>query len=154
MTPQPYGTVNIGGNTYIERYQEFPLVVSMTVNNQVYKTPLTLPGSADFWLKALKRTVLAGTPPVPSNNYPFSFRLGNADGSTWYQSGGTGGTTDEVIDSLLFGTAQFPKVLNPYVYYGASSNININITDLTGNATAAPYTIFFSFEGSYLLPTS
>jgi hypothetical protein len=151
MTPQPYGTVNIGGKTFIERYQEFPLVVSITSNSQQYKTPLTLPGSADFWLKALKRTVLAGTPAVPVTNCPFTFRLGNADGSVWYQSGGTGGTTDQVLDSLLFGTAQFPKVLNPYIYYGASSNININITDVSLNA---PYTIYFSFEGSYLLPTS
>lgn len=151
MTPSPYGTVQIGGRTYIERYQEFPLVVSITSNGQLYKTPLTMPGTADFWLKALKRTVLAGNPAVPSNNFPFSFRLGNSDGSTWYQSGGLGGTTDEVIDSLLFGTAQFPKVLNPFIYYGASSNILINITDLSLNA---PYTIYFSFEGSYLLPTS
>lgn len=149
-----YGTVQIGNKTYIERYQEFPLVVPITVNSQKYRTPIVLPGTADFWLKAIKRTVLAGTPPVPSSSYPFSFRLGNSDGSTWYSSGGAGGTTDEVIDSLLFGTAQFPKVLNPYIYYGASSNILINITDLTANATAAPYTIYFSFEGSYLIPTS
>lgn len=146
-----YGTVQIGGKTYIERYQEFPLVVSITANGQIYKTPLVLPGTADFWLKALKRTVLSGIPAVPTSNCPFTFRLGNSDGTTWYSSGGNGGTTDQVLDSLLFGTAQFPKVLNPYIYYGASSNILINITDVSNNS---PYSIYFSFEGSYLIPTS
>lgn len=151
MSPTPYGTVVIGGQTFIERYQEFSLVVSITSNGQQYKTPLTLPGTADFWLKSLKRTVLAGAPAEPTTNCPFTFRLGNSDGSTWFQSGGAGGTTDQVLDSLLFGTAQFPKVINPYIYYGASSNILINLTDVSNNS---PYTIYFSFEGSYLLPTS
>lgn len=145
-----YGTVQIGGKTYIERYQEFPLVVNITTNGQIYRTPLVLPGTADFWLKALKRSTLAGAPSAPVTNCPFTFRLGNSDGSTWYQSGGTGGTTDQVLDGLMFGTAQFPKVLNPYIYYGASSSILINITDVSLNA---PYTIYFAFEGSYLLPT-
>lgn len=148
MSPS-YGTVEIGGKTYIERYQEFPLVVNITSSGQQYKTPLVLPGTADFWLKSLKRTVLKSN--APSTACPFTFRLGNADGSTWYQSGGSGGTTDQVLDSLLFGTAQFPKVINPYIYYGASSSILINLTDVSANQ---PYDIYFSFEGSYLIPTS
>ena len=149
MTPGPYGTVNIGGRTYIERYQEFPLVVSITTNAQQYRNPIVLPGTADFWLKGLKRAVIKSN--ALSTACPFTFRLGNSDGSTWYQSGGAGGTTDQVLDSLLFGTAQFPKVLNPYIYYGASSNILINITDVSNNS---PYDIYFSFEGSYLIPTN
>lgn len=151
MAQGPYGTVQIGNRTYIERYQEFPLVVPITSNGQVYRTPLVLPGTADFWLKSLKRTVLIGTPQAPTNLCPFTFKLGNSDGSTWYQSGGTGGTTDQVLDSLMFGSAQFPKVINPFIYYGASSSILINLTDVSLNA---PYNIYFSFEGSYLLPTS
>jgi hypothetical protein len=149
MSPQgAYGTVNIGGKTYIEREQSFPLVVPITVNGGVYKTPLVLPGTADFWLKSLTRDVLVNGASAARR---FSFRLGNSDGSTWYQSGGAGGTTDEVIDTLLFGTGQFPFVLNPFIYYGASSNILINLTDLSLNQ---PYTIYFSFRGSYLIPTS
>lgn len=149
MQQGSYGTVEIGGKTYIERYQEFTQKVSITTNLQRYNTPIVLPGTADFWLKALKRAVIKNA--ALSTACPFTFRLGNSDGSTWYSSGGSGGTTDEVLDSLLFGSAQFPKVINPYIYYGASSNININLTDLSSQA---PYDIYFAFEGSFLIPTS
>ena len=109
MTPA-YGTVQIGGKTYIEREQSFPLIVPVTVNLGIQKISLVLPGTADFWLKALTReTVVAGA----SAARRFAFRLGNSDGGTWYQSGGSGGTTDRVIDTLLFGSGQFPYVLNP-----------------------------------------
>lgn len=144
-----YGTVQIGGKTYIEREQTFPLVVQMTSNNQQVKQSLQLPGIADFWLKTLTRaTVVAGA----LSTKIFSFRLGNSDGSTWYQAGGTGGTTDEVLDSLLFGDGRFPFVLTPYIYYGSSASILYNITDLTGAATGTPYTIQFAFRGCYLIP--
>jgi hypothetical protein len=143
-----YGTVTIGGKTYIEREQTFPYELAVTVNLSVTKATLTLPGTADFWLKALTReTVVAGA----SAARRFKFKLGNSDGSTWYQSGGAGGTTDRVLDPLLFGSGQFPFVLNPYIYYGASSSIQMEIEDVSNNQ---PYTIYFGFRGSYLLPTT
>jgi hypothetical protein len=143
-----YGVVNIGGKNFIEREQSFPLQVAVTVNLSVQKVSLVLPGTADFWLKCLTReTVVAGA----SAARRFLFRLGNSDGGTWYQSGGNGGTTDRVIDTLLFGSGQFPFVLNPYIYYGASSSIPMEIEDISNNQ---PYTIYFSFRGSYLIPTS
>ena len=56
-----YGTVMINGKTYIEREQSFPLQVDVTVNNQVKTGSLVLPGTADFWLKAMMReTVVSG----------------------------------------------------------------------------------------------
>jgi hypothetical protein len=143
-----YGTVQINGRNYIEREQTFPLEVPVTVNLGVQKITLALPGTAEFWLKSLTReTVVAGA----SAARRFKFRLGNSDGNTWYQSGGNGGTTDRVIDTLLFGSGQFPFVLNPYIYYAASGSINMEIEDVSNNQ---PYTIFFAFRGSYLLPTS
>lgn len=142
-----YGTVQIGGKTYIEREQSFPYEMTVTVASSVTKAVLTLPGTADFWLKCLTReTVVGGA----STARRFKFRLGNSDGSTWYQSGGAGGTTDRVIDPLLFGSGQFPYVLNPYIYYSASSNIQMEVEDIS---TVVPYTIYFSFRGSYLIPT-
>ncbi len=142
-----YGTVQIGGKTYIEREQTFPLEVSVTVNLSTQRISLVLPGTADFWLKSLTReTVVSGA----SAARRFKYRLGNSDGSTWYQSGGAGGTTDNVIDTLLFGNGQFPFVLNPYIYYGASSSIQMIIEDISNNQ---PYTIYFGFRGSYLIPT-
>jgi hypothetical protein len=142
----PYGTVEIGGRTFIEREQSFPLEVSMT-SGLISNLTLQLPGTADFWLKTLTReTVVAGA----SVAKRFKFRLGNSDGSTWYQSAGTGGTTDLVIDTLCFGSGQFPFVVNPYIYYGASASIRMNIQDISLSA----YTIYFNFRGSYLIPAN
>lgn len=143
-----YGTVQINGKTYIEREQTFPLEVTVTVASSVQKVTLIMPGTAEFWLKSLTReTVAAGA----SAARRFKFRLGNSDGNTWYQSGGNGGTTDRVIDTLLFGSGQFPFVLNPYIYYAASGSIPMEIEDIS---TVVPYTIFFAFRGSYLIPVS
>src|ERR1019366_8336829 len=143
-----YGTVNIGGKTFIERDQNFPLEVSVTVNLSVQKIVLVLPGTADFWLKCLMRkTVVDGALAVRL----FKFKLGNSDGNTWYACGGNGGTTDRVLDPLFFGDGQFPFVINPFIYYGASSSINMEIEDVSNNQ---PYTIYFDFRGSYLIPTS
>ena len=142
-----YGTVTIGGKTYIEREQTFPQEYTVTVGLSVSKVYVVLPGTADFWLKCLMRkTVAAGALAVRL----FKFRLGNSDGSTWYQSGGSGGTTDRVLDPLIFGDGQFPFVLNPYIYYGASSTIQLEIEDVSNTV---PYTIYFAFRGSYLIPT-
>ncbi len=143
-----YGTVVIGGKTYIEREQSFPLVINSGASTNVIRGSLILPGTADFWLKTTTReTVLHST--GVSTAFRFLFRLGNSDGSTWYQSGGNGGTTDLVIDTLLFGSGQFPFVINPYIFYGASSSIMYNIQPLTTDN----YDIYFSFRGSYLIPT-
>jgi hypothetical protein len=148
MAAGSYGTVSIGGQTYIEREQTFPLEVSVSVNLSVQKVTLALPGTCDFWLKALTReTVVNGA----SAARRFKFRLGNSDGATWYQCGGNGGTTDRVIDTLLFGSGQFPYVVCPYIYYSASGSINCEIEDISNNE---PYTIYFAFRGSYLIPTS
>jgi hypothetical protein len=141
-----YGTVTIGGKTFIQKEQSFSLKVTTAGNQLQVRTSLVLPGTADFWLKALMRETLVNG---VSTAFRFLFRLGNSDGSTWYQSGGTGGTTDLVLDTLLFGNGQFPFVLDPYIYYGASSSILINYQPLTNDV----YDIYFSFRGAYLLPT-
>ena len=147
MSQGSYGTVQIGGQTYIEREQIFPLEVTVSVALSVQKVTLALPGTADFWLKALTReTVVNGT----STAKRFRFRLGNSDGGTWYQTGGIGGTTDRVLDTLLFGSGQFPFVVCPYIYYTASGSLMTEIEDVSNSV---PYTIFFAFRGSYLIPT-
>ena len=143
-----YGTVSIGGKTYIEREQAFPLEVTFATALSMQKVTLALPGTADFWLKCLTReTVVAGA----SSARRFKFRLGNSDGSTWYQCGGNGGTTDRVVDTLLFGSGQFPVVLCPYIYYTSSGSINCEFEDISNSV---PYTIYVAFRGSYLIPTS
>ena len=142
-----YGLVNIDGKNYIERVQVFPLEVPVTVNLSVQSNlRVVLPGVAPFLLKGLTRdTVVAGAPAVRR----FKFRLGNTDGAVWYVAGGVGGTTDRVIDPLIFGTAQFPFALVPPIMYGASSSILVEVEDVSNNQ---PYTIFMGFHGSYLIP--
>jgi hypothetical protein len=143
-----YGTVQINGKTYAEREQTFVVDVPVVVNLSVQRLSLALPGNADFLLKSLTReTVVAGA----SAARRFKFRLGNSDGGTWYSSGGNGGLIDRVIDTLCFGSGQFPFVLCPYIFYSASASIQYEVEDFSSNQ---PYTICFAFRGSYLYPTA
>lgn len=145
-----YGDVNIDGQRYIERYQVFGYEQAITVNNQLLTSlSVKLPGVANFLLKGLTRTVLVSG--APSTARPFRFRLGNSDGMVWYQSGGVGGTNDRILDSLVFGNGQFPYVPIPYIFYTANAAINFEIEDVSA---AQPYTIYFGFHGSYLIPAS
>lgn len=138
-----YGTIQINNKTFAEREQNFPFEVTVAAAG-VQKFSLPLPGVANFLLKALMReTVVAGA----STARRFRARLGNTDGSTYYSSSPVGGTTDRVIDTLMFGSGQFPFVLNPYIYYSASASILLETEDISGSF---PYTIFFNFRGSYL----
>jgi hypothetical protein len=140
------GLTQVNGQNYVEREQTFPLEITVA-NSAVITTSLPLPGTANFFLKGLTRTVLAAS--VPVTNRPFRYRFGNSDGGVWYQSAGNGGTTNRVIDSLLFGNGQFPWVPNPYIFYSANASIMMEIEDLSGNT---PYTIYFGFRGAFLLP--
>ena len=79
----------------------------------------------------------------------FRFKLGNSDGATWYSASGVGGTTDRVLDTLIFGSGQFPFALIPPLFYSANANIQYEVEDVSN---VVPYTIFFNFIGSYLLP--
>ncbi len=143
-----YGLVNINGRDYIEREQIFPLEITFTVGLTTQTPRIQLPGVADFWLKALTReTVAAGA----SAARRFKFKFGNSDGSTWYSAGGIGGTTDRVIDTLIFGNGQFPFVVIPHIFYSASASMNMEVEDI-GGAGLVPYTIYFAFHGSYLIP--
>lgn len=142
-----YGVVEINGKKYIERPQEFVFSTTFTValSTQLNQN-LVLPGVADFWLKELKRQVIAAGAPATNN---FKFRLGNTDGGIWYVSAGNGGTNDRVVDTLFFGTGQFPKVFTPPILYSASASIKMEFEDISN---AVPYTINISFGGSYLFP--
>ena len=143
------GQVSIDGKTYTKRHQVIPQEVTVASNGQVIPFTLTLPGIAMFMLRGLTRAVLKSN--APSAACPFRFRLGNSDGAIWYSVGGVGGTTDRVIDSLFFGTGQFPYILDPFILYSVSASIKMEIEDLSQNS---PYTIYFGFQGCWLLPTS
>ena len=153
-SPAPmYGVVEIDGNQYLERWQIIPFQFNITVDNQVASPRIPLPGVYDFRLKGLTRDILAGTPPVSNlANFRFSCRIGNTDGDVRYSQGGLGSTTDQVLDTLMFGTGQFPYPVIPPIFYGKNAAIMLDLTDLTGNATAAPYTIIMAFHGAYLIP--
>jgi hypothetical protein len=65
---------------------------------------------------------------------------------------GVGGTTDSVIDTLVFGNGQFPYVLDPPIPYTISATIRCTVEDILANGF--PYTIFFGFQGAWLMPVS
>lgn len=142
-----YGVITIDGQQYIERAQVFPLDLQMNVNFQVLTGQrLSLPGVANFLLKGLTREVTING---VSQTRRFKFRLGNSDGTTWYFSGGIGSTTERVLDTLCFGTAQFPYPLIPPIPFSAGANIMFEVEDMSGQT---PYVINFAFHGSYLIP--
>lgn len=141
------GVVTINGVNYVERYTEIPFEVTISSNLQVLPSQrLVLPGIAPFMLKALKRAVIKAGAVV--NTCPFKFKFGNTDGGIWYTQLGIGGTNDRVIDSLIFGSGQFPKIVNPYILYQPAASITMEFEDLSSNS---PYVIGMSFEGSLLL---
>lgn len=144
------GTVTIDGKTYTKRHQVIPLEFTVTAAG-VTPINLTLPGIAIFMLRGLTRVVMSGAPLVPDANKRFRFKLGNSDGNNWYSSAPSApaGTTDRVIDPLIFGTGQFPYVLDPYILYSVSASVRLEVEDITA---VFPYTIFFGFQGCWLLP--
>lgn len=143
-----FGIVEIDGQQYVERAQVFPADVQVTTNFQIFtQQRVTLPGVANFLLKALTRETVNAS--GVSTSLRFKFRLGNSDGQTWYISGGVGSTTDRAIDTAVFGNGMFPYPLIPPIPYSAGANIVFEVEDVSG---AAPYTINFSFHGAYLIP--
>lgn len=147
--PGQYGVVTIDGQQYIERAQVFPVDINITASLQILtQQRITLPGVANFLLKGLTREVTQGGLPQA---YRFKFRLGNSDGGTWYVSGGLGATSDRVLDTLIFGTGQFPYPLIPPIPYSAGANIMFEVEDITGQV---PYVISMAFHGCYLIPVN
>ena len=144
-----FGTVVIDGQSYIERAQVFPVDINVTQNLQILtQQRVTLPGVANYLLKGLTREVtVAGV----SSDRRFKFRLGNSDGTTWYIAGGIGATTDRVVDTLIFGTGQFPYAIIPPIPFSAGANIVFEIEDLSAQS---PYVINIAFHGSYLIPVA
>ena len=147
-----FGTISIDGQDYIERVQIFPQDILINQNFMILtQQRVTLPGVANFLLKGLTReTTTAGQ----SSANRFKFRLGNSDGNTWYIAGGIGANTDRVIDTLVFGTGQFPYPVIPPIPYSAGANIMFEIEDVSGVATPFPYVINLAFHGSYLIPVA
>lgn len=153
-SPTPmYGVVEIDGIQYLERWQIIPFQQLINVNNQVVSTRIPLPGVYDFRLKALARDIINATTLVSDLvNFRFRCRIGNTDGDVRYSQGGVGSITDRVLDTLMFGTGQFPYPIIPPIFYGKNAGIIIELEDLTGAATATPYTVIIAFHGAYLIP--
>lgn len=139
--------VTIDGKNYVERYIEMPFEVTMDVANGVkLNQRLVMPGIAPFYLKALKRVSIAAGVDVTTARR-FKWKFGNSDGGLWYMQAGQGGINDRVVDALVFGSGQFPKVVDPFILYQSTAVIPMEFEDLSGTV---PYTIFVSFEGSFL----
>lgn len=151
--PLAYGQVTLDGLTYLEQYQLFVVDVQVDVPKQVFTgLRLTLPGTANFLLKGLTRDItMPGQP--DSVDELFRFRLVNAEGSTWYFSSGLGVFDDRVIDTLCFGSGQFPFPVIPPVPVHASGSLVFELEDLGLRALVNyPYIIHLGFQGVHLIP--
>lgn len=137
--PMSYGQIEWNGKTYLEKFHIIPLngfVVGAGLT--LLNNTITIPGEADFCLKAL------GVKKSVATNY-FRFRLGSSDG-TWFSKCGVGGTNDRVHDTLLFGNGSLPFLISPYIFFSKNGAINFDIEDVS----AAGHTLDFAFYGSLL----
>jgi hypothetical protein len=149
-----YGVVQIDGNNYLERWQIIPFQQLINVDNQVVQANVSLPGIYDFRLKALTRDILDQNNVSDLTDFRFRCRIGNTDGDIRYSQGGVGSITDRVLDTLMFGTGQFPYPVVPPIFYGKNASIILELEDLTGNASENNYTIIMAFHGAYLIPVN
>ena len=88
----------------------------------------------------------------------FRFKLNNAEGSNWFFSGGLGVLDDRVVDTLCFGSGQFPYMLIPPIPVHASGSLIFEVEDMRPLVDPLnqinpyfPYTIQFGFHGSLLI---
>jgi hypothetical protein len=153
--PPAYGVITLDGQRYIERPQLFVAEVQVNSQKQVFTNlRLTLPGVADFLLKGLSKETKQLTNPDVTG-YLFRFRIVNAEGSTWFFSGGLGILDDRVISTLCFGSGQFPWPLIPPINIHANGSLIYEIED-TGlkDPSTYPYIIYLGFHGAYLIPAT
>ena len=142
-----YGLVEIDGQKYVERFIAIPQDVTISQGLIVMMNQrIVLPGIAPFLLKGWGRSVIAAAAPATN---AFRFKFGNSDGGTWYTTAGVGGLNDRVMDTLIFGTGQFPFPVIPHIWYGANSAITYEIEDISNAPT---YIIHMVAYGSFLLP--
>lgn len=157
-TPAPvpvYGQITLDGQNYIERPQLFVADVQIDVPKQVFNSlRLTLPGVADFLMKGLSRDITK--PGLPdSQDELFRFRLVNAEGTTWYFTGGLGIFDDRIVSTLCFGSGQFPFPLIPPIPIHANGSLIYEIEDMgLRDLTHYPYIIHLGFHGAYLIPAT
>jgi hypothetical protein len=85
----------------------------------------------------------------------------NAEGSTWFFSGGLGVFDDRIVDTLCFGSGQFPYMLVPPIPVHASGSLIFEVEDMRPLVDPLnqinpyfPYTIQFGFHGSLLIPAN
>lgn len=156
VTPAPvYGQVTLDGQNYIERPQLFVADLQISTQKQVFTgLRLTLPGTADFLLKGLSRDITQPGQP-DSQDELFRFRLVNAEGTSWFFTGGLGIFDDRVVSTLCFGSGQFPYPLIPPIPIHANGSLIYEVEDMgLRDATHYPYIIHFGFHGAYLIPAT
>ena len=154
--------ITLDGVQYLERPQIYVTEHTITTSGQLLTNQrLTLPGSANFLLKGLTRDITIAHPieDLPgSQDRRFRFRVLNAEGSTWYYSGGLGVIDDRVVDTLCFGNGQFPYPLIPPIPIAATGTLIYEIEDMglgdPQDPDYYPYTINIGWSGALLIPVA
>jgi hypothetical protein len=151
----PYGTVTVDGTQYIERFQIYVTEQLITTPAQLFTNlRLTLPGTANFLLKGMTRDITDFSE-QGSQDRRFRFRILNAEGSTWFFTGGLGMYDDRVSDNICFGNGQFPYPIIPPVPISATGTLIYEVEDNPINEPDDyPYLIHFGFAGCLLIPVA
>ena len=123
----PWGAITLDGRVYMEQPQIYVFDQQIDFPYEILDSlRMSLPGVADFLLKGLTRDVTLPGRPGGSVDQGFRFRLWNAEGNPWYFGGGLGVFSERVIDTMCFGTAQFPYPLIPPVRYPATGDMRMS----------------------------
>ena len=173
------GVITLDGVAYVERPQVFSMRLDIGASNEEHSNQrLTMPGEATFLLKGLTRDCVIVPPPsvlsskdgegppvvgrlglpsqfnAGSQDRRFRFRLLGGQGTPYYFTAGLGVIDDWAVDTLCFGSGQFPFPLIPPVPVPSNGSLIFDVWDmgLGSDPSYYPYTIYFGFHGSYLFP--
>lgn len=139
-----YGTITLGGKTYLEKQWQYPTTFTIPANG-LLQPRIVLDGDGGFLMKMgmVQYSQTGGNP-----NY-FRMRLGNSDGQVWYSGAGIvagGGGNDRVHSALCLGNAQFPFFYTPFMLFLPNGSINLDVQDISGFSNFVELT----FTGSKL----
>ena len=155
--PSTFGEIIVDGQPYTERLQVFTSVITMTTNGQIFTSvPVTLAGVAPFLLKGLTRDILSNETNPPTGPPQFNVSLDRRFRFNLRNSSGLWIFDDRVVDTMCFGSGQFPYPLIPPIPIPHNGTIFYDVEDMglgSADPDYFPYTIYFGFHGSYLYPS-
>lgn len=134
-----WGNITYRGQQFSERMHIYPLNNIVIGAGAVLQARLVIESDYDWVLKLLTR----------ATTNRFFCRLGFSEGAIWVSSTGVNVAVpnDRVLDTLMFGDAQFPFPVVPWVFIPKGGAIILDLQDAGAGSTTN-----FAFHGSKLIP--